>query len=82
MPRFHALFSLGTVAGALVGTAMVALDVSVTAHLLVVGLGTAAVVPLVTRRFADDHAADDEATPRLPRAPVHHSTPGASGGRC
>ena len=37
MPRFHAGYSMGTVAGALVGAAMVALDVSVTAHLLVVG---------------------------------------------
>lgn len=61
MPRFHALFSLGTVAGALVGTAMVALDVSVTAHLLVVGVATAAVVPVVTRRFTHDHDPGDAA---------------------
>ena len=33
MSRFHAGFSLGTVAGALLGAAMVALRVSVTAHL-------------------------------------------------
>ncbi|MCW2860071.1 MAG: putative transporter, partial [Actinoallomurus sp.] len=34
MSRFHAGFSLGTVAGALIGAAMVALRVPVTAHLL------------------------------------------------
>ena len=42
MPRFHAGFSLGTVAGALVGAAMVALDIGVTPHLLVVGVAVAA----------------------------------------
>src|SRR4051794_34336839 len=40
MPRFHAGFSVGTVAGALVGAAMVALGVSATVHLV----GVAAVV--------------------------------------
>ena len=34
MPRFHAGFSVGTVAGALGGSAMILLGVSVTAHLL------------------------------------------------
>ena len=38
MSRFHAGFSLGTVAGALVGAAMVALGVPVTAHLVVVAV--------------------------------------------
>ena len=33
MPRFHAGFSVGTVAGALIGAAMVALGVSATVHL-------------------------------------------------
>ena len=36
MSRFHAGFSVGTVAGALLGAAMVALGVSVTTHLLAV----------------------------------------------
>jgi MFS family permease len=36
MPRFHAGFSVGTVAGALIGAGMVALGVSITAHLLAV----------------------------------------------
>lgn len=45
MPRFHAVFSVGTVAGALIGTGMVALGVPVTAHLLVVAaLVTGAIV--------------------------------------
>ena len=61
MPRFHAAFSLGTVAGALGGTAMVALGVSVSAHLLVVGLAVAILVPLIARRLTDDHATPEEA---------------------
>src|SRR4051812_8865366 len=41
MSRFHAGFSIGTVAGALVGAAMVALRVPVTPHLLGVSLACA-----------------------------------------
>ena len=66
MPRFHAGFSLGTVAGALVGAAMVAGSVPVPVHLAVVGVVTAALVVLGTRSFApdvDDESAPDEATP-------------------
>jgi predicted MFS family arabinose efflux permease len=55
MPRFHAGFSLGTVCGALLGAAMVALSVPVTAHLIGVGVLIVAVVPLATRRFLADH---------------------------
>lgn len=51
MPRFHAGFSLGTVAGALGGAAMVAVGVSVTAHLIVVGIAVGAGVPIAVRRF-------------------------------
>jgi MFS family permease len=51
MSRFHASWSLGTVAGAGAGTAMVALHVPVTAHLLTVALIIAVAVPLATRRF-------------------------------
>ena len=46
MSRFHAGFSVGTVAGALIGTAMVAMRVPVAAHL-------AAVAILVADRGAD-----------------------------
>ncbi len=51
MPKFHAGFSVGTVAGALGGTAMVALGVPVTAHLIGIAVMVAVVVPLATRRF-------------------------------
>jgi predicted MFS family arabinose efflux permease len=59
MSRFHAGFSLGTVAGALIGAAMVALRVPVTAHLVTVAVIVAAVVPVAVRRFVPDH--DDAA---------------------
>jgi MFS family permease len=51
MPKFHAGWSIGTVAGAGLGTAMVALHVPVTAHLLAVAAAVALVVPAVTRSF-------------------------------
>jgi predicted MFS family arabinose efflux permease len=54
MSRFHAGFSVGTVAGALVGAGMVALEVPVTAHLLGVALACAVVVPLAVRAFLPD----------------------------
>lgn len=50
MPRFHAGFSVGTVAGALIGAGMVALGVSITAHLLAVA---ALVVVAGTRVIRD-----------------------------
>jgi MFS family permease len=50
MPRFHAGFSLGTVLGALGGAACVALDVSVTAHLLAVAVINLVVVPISALR--------------------------------
>jgi MFS family permease len=54
MPRFHAGYSIGTVAGALVGAAMVALHVPVTAHLLGVGVIVAVVTPIAVRAFIPD----------------------------
>jgi predicted MFS family arabinose efflux permease len=63
MPRFHAGYSVGTVAGALAGTAMVALRVPVTAHLAVSAVLVAAAVIVGVRRFVpDDSAATAEAT--------------------
>jgi len=50
MPRFHAGFSVGTVAGALGGAAMVALGVPVTPHLIVVAVIAAAIVPASSLR--------------------------------
>ena len=74
MSRFHAGFSLGTVGGALVGAGMVALGVSVTAHLAVVGVVVAVVVAVrrprascPTRR-ADGRRAEASAGRRRPAA--------------
>src|SRR3954453_22789403 len=55
MPRYHAGFSVGTVAGALVGAAMIALHVPVTPHLAAVAVLVAVVVPNAVRRFVPDH---------------------------
>lgn len=65
MSRFHAGFSIGTVAGALGGAAMVALHVSVTVHLTVVGLAIVIGVPFAARRFVGDHADSDPAAAPL-----------------
>ncbi len=62
MPKFHAGFSVGTVAGALGGTAMVALGVPVTAHLIAVAVLVGAVVPWSTRRFLGEVANTVDAT--------------------
>ena len=51
MSRFHAGWSIGTVAGAGTGAAMVALGVPVTVHLLAAALAVAAAVPIAARRF-------------------------------
>ena len=60
MPRFHAGYSIGTVVGALGGVAMVALGVSVTAHLAIVALVVAIGVPLAVKRFLGDHPEPDQ----------------------
>jgi fucose permease len=54
MPRFHAGYSIGTVAGALVGAIMVAFHVPVTPHLLAVAVVEAVVVPAAVRSFIPD----------------------------
>lgn len=69
MSRFHAGYSLGTVAGALVGAATIALGVPVTAHLAAVAVLTAAVVPLGAMRFLADHDHDQTRPPRTQTAP-------------
>ena len=51
LPRFHAGWSIGTVAGAGTGAVMVVLGVPVTAHLLAVAAVVAVVVPVAARRF-------------------------------
>jgi cyanate permease len=64
MPRFHAGFSIGTVAGALGGAAMVALGVGVTAHLAVIGVAVVIGVPLAVRAFIPDRADPDDTATR------------------
>jgi len=58
MSRFHAGFSLGMVAGALIGAAMVALRVPVTAHLIGIGAVVSLCVALSTRGMLADDASD------------------------
>jgi predicted MFS family arabinose efflux permease len=59
MSRFHAGFSVGTVAGAGLGAAMVALHVSVTAHLIGVAVAVVLVVPLAATRGFLVHTVED-----------------------
>jgi MFS family permease len=66
MSRFHAGFSLGTVAGALIGAALVAVGTPVTAHLLFVAVVVAALVPWGTRMFLHDHTGAEEEHPGQP----------------
>ncbi|WP_127500086.1 MFS transporter [Actinoplanes solisilvae] len=56
MPRFHAGFSIGTVAGALFGAAAVALGISVTIHLAVTAVLVAVIVIVSVRTFIPDDA--------------------------
>ena len=60
MSRFHAGFSVGTVAGALLGAAMVALHIPVAVHLVAVALAVMFSVVWYTRKFLADH---DETEP-------------------
>jgi MFS family permease len=72
MPRYHAGFSVGTVGGALVGSAMVALTVPVTAHLATVAVACGIVVPLAVRGFVADAATDDPDEQPDDSEPVGH----------
>ena len=58
MPRFHAGFSVGTVGGALIGAAAVAVHLPVTAHLIAAALVVVALVIISVRGFVDDSSAD------------------------
>ena len=51
MPRFHAGWSIGTVAGAIVGAVAVAVHLPVTVHLAVVAVLVVLVVPRATSHF-------------------------------
>ncbi|WP_432834187.1 MFS transporter [Dactylosporangium sp. CA-092794] len=61
MPRFHAGYSVGTVAGALLGAAMVAAHVPVTLHLTVIALLVGASTVTAVRNFAPDGPAEQPA---------------------
>jgi MFS family permease len=63
MSRFHAGFSFGTVGGALVGVAMVALGVPVSVHLAVIGAAVAVSVPFAVRAFIPDRDEAEADTP-------------------
>jgi len=65
MSRYHAGFSVGTVAGALLGSAMIAVHVPVTAHLIGVAVLVAATVPWLVRDFLPEvtEAAHEDAAP-------------------
>jgi MFS family permease len=63
MPRFHAGYSVGTVAGALVGAGAVALHLSVTWHLIASAVLVAIVVMLAVQAFVADDA--PTAAPRI-----------------
>jgi MFS family permease len=64
MPRFHAGWSIGTVAGAGAGAAMIALHVPVTAHLIAVALLVAITMPAATRGFLSRGRATAAGAPR------------------
>jgi len=64
MPRFHAGFSLGTVAGALVGAGVAALGMSLAVHLVLTGVAVLTLLAVAVRRFLpveepEDGAAED-----------------------
>jgi MFS family permease len=68
MSRFHAGFSVGTVAGALLGAAMVTLHVAVVVHLIAVALVVTVAVVWYARRFVADHdQTEPETTGEAPR---------------
>jgi predicted MFS family arabinose efflux permease len=69
MPRFHAGYSVGTVGGALVGAAAVALHVPVTAHLVGAAIVVAAAVILAVRGFVSDTLEEPPAAASAPAAP-------------
>ncbi|GAA2621644.1 MFS transporter [Dactylosporangium fulvum] len=62
MPRFHAGYSVGTVGGALLGTAAVALHVPVTLHLIVMAIAAGAATAVAVRRFVADGPSAEPST--------------------
>ncbi|BCJ43938.1 MFS transporter [Actinoplanes ianthinogenes] len=54
MPRFHAGYSVGTVAGAVIGAGALALGLSVTWHLVLVVVTSVLIVAATARKFGPD----------------------------
>ena len=69
MPRFHAGYSVGTVAGALVGAGAVALRVSVTIHLICSAVGIGVLVMLAVRTFGPDDEQPADGQPAAAAGP-------------
>ncbi|MEV6588731.1 MFS transporter [Streptomyces acidicola] len=61
LSRFHASYSVGTVAGGLVGAATIAIRLPMAAHLALVGVITAAVIPFSVRGFLPHQPASQAA---------------------
>jgi predicted MFS family arabinose efflux permease len=64
MPRLHAGFSLGTVAGAALGAAAAAVGLPLPTQVLVVAVVAPAAMVVATRRFLDERDAPEEHEPR------------------
>jgi predicted MFS family arabinose efflux permease len=62
MPRFHAGYSVGTVAGALLGAGAVAAGISVTTHLVVMIVASALIVAVAVQKFGADTSHSPEST--------------------
>ncbi|WIM96833.1 MFS transporter [Actinoplanes oblitus] len=63
MPRFHAGYSVGTVAGAVLGAGAVALGISVTWHLVLVVVTSVLIVAATAGKFGPDDTAPAEEKP-------------------
>src|SRR6185312_227618 len=64
MPRLHAGFSLGTVAGAGIGAAAAATGVPLSAQVFVIAIVAPVSMAVATRMFLADHAEAEESTTR------------------
>jgi MFS family permease len=80
MPKFHAGWSIGTVAGAGLGTALVAWHVPVTAHLLAVAVAVGVAAPLAARSFLPAGATAPEPAGSTAGAAGAARAVGAAGG--
>ncbi|MCB4208607.1 MFS transporter [Arthrobacter sp. UM1] len=76
MPRFHAGFSLGTVAGGLLGAGLAAADVPIPVGLISIGVICLIAVIAVTPRFLDSHQSAEP----VPEASVPAETAGGKQG--